>query len=89
MLMALYAIANGTTDTLSNPAGMTQDLDVSTQFGASGLSIGAFHELLSASTATTTLVTNSGGAISAVSIGHDRRAVARRRHTESALASGR
>lgn len=69
MLVALYAIANGTTDTLSNPAGMTQDLDVSTQFGASGLSIGAFHELLSASTPTSTLVTNSGGSISAVSIG--------------------
>jgi MSHA biogenesis protein MshQ len=69
MLVALYAIANGTTDRLSNPAGMTQDLDVSTQFGASGLSIGAFHELLSASTATGTVVTNSGGSISAVSIG--------------------
>jgi MSHA biogenesis protein MshQ len=69
MLLALYAIANGTTDTLSNPTGMTQDLDVSTQFGSSGLSIGAFHELLSASTSTGALVTRSGGSISAVSMG--------------------
>ena len=69
MLLALYAIANGTTDTLSNPTGMTQDLDVSTQFGASGLSIGAFHELLSTSTSTGTLVTRSGGSVSAVSVG--------------------
>lgn len=69
MLLALYAVANGTTDTLSNPPGMTQDLDVSTQFGASGLSIGAFHELLSATTSTGTLITTSGGSVSAVSIG--------------------
>jgi MSHA biogenesis protein MshQ len=69
MLLALYTVANGTTDTLSNPSGMTQDVDVSTQFGSSGLLIGAFYKLLSASTATGTLVTNSSGAISAVSIG--------------------
>jgi MSHA biogenesis protein MshQ len=69
MLLAFYAVANGTTDTLSNPTGMTQDLDVSTQFGSSGLLIGAFHELLSATTTTGTLVTTSGAAISAVSIG--------------------
>lgn len=69
MLLAFYAIANGTTDTLSNPAGMTQDLDVSTQFAASGLSIGAFHKLLSAATTTGPLVTTSGSGISALSIG--------------------
>jgi MSHA biogenesis protein MshQ len=69
MLLALYAVANGTTDTLSNPTGMTQDLDVSTQFAASGLLIGAFHKLLSATTTTGTLVTTSGGGILATSIG--------------------
>jgi len=69
MLLALYTVANGTTDTLSNPSGMTQDVDVSTQFGSSGLLIGAFYKLLGASTATGTLVSNSSGGISAVSIG--------------------
>ena len=58
MLVTLYAVANGTTDAQSSPAGLTQALDQSTQGGANGILLSAFYGLITASTATGTQVSN-------------------------------
>jgi MSHA biogenesis protein MshQ len=69
MLVALYAVANGNTDTMSAPTGMTQISYGATGNGGSGLEIVTFDQLLSASTATGARTTMSGNGLSAVAIG--------------------
>jgi len=69
MLVTLYAFANGSPDTLTAPTGMTQAYVSATGGGTSGVGVGGFYELLSASTATGNLVATSGSSISATSIG--------------------
>ena len=69
MLVALYSVGNGNTQSLSNPSGMTQAYDVSTQNGSSGALIGGFYGTVAASTATGTRTTISGASLSSISIG--------------------
>jgi len=69
MLVTAYGVDNGNADTMSTPAGMTQIFVGATGNGSSGLEIETFYQLLSASTATGTRTTNSGGTLSAAAIG--------------------
>jgi MSHA biogenesis protein MshQ len=69
MLVTLYAVANGTADAQSSPAGLTQAFDQGTQGGTSGILLSAFYGLITASTATGTLVSTSGSSVSAPNIG--------------------
>ncbi len=69
LLVTLYAVANGTADAQSSPAGLTQAFDRSTQGGANGILLSAFYGLVTASTATGPQVSNSGSSLSAPNIG--------------------
>jgi len=69
MLLAAYAVGNGTADTLSSPSGMTQATIGSTTQSSSGVLVAGFYKLLSASSATGALVSQSGSSLSAGSIG--------------------
>ena len=69
LLVTLYAVANGTTDAQTSPAGLTQALDQSTQGGANGILLSAFYGLITASTATGTQVSNSTSSVSAPNVG--------------------
>jgi MSHA biogenesis protein MshQ len=69
MLVTLYAVANGTADAQSSPSGLTQAFDQSTQGGTKGILLSAFYGLITASTATGTLVSNSASSVSAPNIG--------------------
>jgi MSHA biogenesis protein MshQ len=68
MLVALYAVANGNTDTLSSTSGMTQTALGGTQDGTGGVLIAGFYKLWAATTATGTLVVQSGSNLSATSV---------------------
>ena len=69
MLVTVFAVSNGNTDTLSIPAGMTEIFLGATGNGSSGLEIATFYQGLSAATATGTRTTNSGSSLSAAAIG--------------------
>jgi MSHA biogenesis protein MshQ len=69
MLVNLYAVNNGNTDTYSTPAGSTQALNASTQQGSSGVLIAALYGAVSAATATGTRTITSGNSLSAASLG--------------------
>jgi MSHA biogenesis protein MshQ len=69
MLVALYAVQNGNSDTMSTPTGMTQIFQGATGNGSSGVEIESFYQILPASTATGTRTTTSGNSLSATAIG--------------------
>jgi MSHA biogenesis protein MshQ len=69
MLVAVYGVNNGNSDTMSVPAGMTQVFQGATGNGSSGLEIESFYQTLSAATATGTRTTTSGASLSAAAIG--------------------
>jgi MSHA biogenesis protein MshQ len=69
MVVALYAVDNGSADTMSVPAGMTQIFAGATGNGGSGLLIETFYQPWAPVTATGTRTTNSGNSRSAAATG--------------------
>jgi MSHA biogenesis protein MshQ len=69
MLVVVFGVNNGNTDTMSVPAGMTQIFQGATGNGSSGLEIESFYQTLSSAGATGTRTTNSGASLSAAAIG--------------------
>jgi MSHA biogenesis protein MshQ len=69
MLVAVFWVQNGNSDTMSTPTGMTQIFQGATGNGSSGVEIVTFYQALTASTATGTRTTTSGDSLSATAIG--------------------
>jgi MSHA biogenesis protein MshQ len=69
MLVAVYGVESGKSDTMSIPTGMTQIFQGATGNGGNGVEIEAFYQALTASTATGARTTTSGNSLSATAIG--------------------
>ena len=69
LLVTVYGVNNGNSDTMSTPSGMTQIFQGATGNGSSGLEIESFYQVLSAATATGARTTTSGSSLSAAAIG--------------------